>query len=78
MSQCSARALESPQEGHQWRCGYGGETAKVVLFAFDLLMFGGKDVRPWPLEERRGSLFERGRMRKSTASLPQERTTRNS
>lgn len=49
--------------------GYGGEAAEVVLYAFDLLMFRGKDVRLWPLEERRGRLFERGQMGMSTASL---------
>jgi DNA ligase D-like protein (predicted ligase) len=38
--------------------GYRGEAAEVVLYAFDLLMFRGKDVRLWPLEERRGHLFE--------------------
>jgi uncharacterized spore protein YtfJ len=41
--------------------GYGGEAAEVVLYAFALLMFRAKDVRLWPLEERRGSLFERGK-----------------
>jgi ATP-dependent DNA ligase len=33
--------------------GYGGEAAEVVLYVFDLLMFRGKDVRLWPLEEGR-------------------------
>jgi hypothetical protein len=28
--------------------GYDGEAAEVVLYAFDLLMFPGKDVRLWP------------------------------
>jgi hypothetical protein len=28
--------------------GYDGEAAEVVLYAFDLLMFRGKDVRLWP------------------------------
>jgi hypothetical protein len=37
--------------------GYGGEAAEIVLYAFDLLMIRGKDVRLWPLEERRGHLF---------------------
>ena len=38
--------------------GYGGEAAEIVLYAFDLLMFRGRDVRLWPLEERRGHLSE--------------------
>jgi len=42
--------------------GYGGEAAEIVLYAFDLLMFRGKDVRRWPLEERRGHLFEIARL----------------
>ncbi len=49
--------------------GYSGEAAEGVFYAFDLLMFRGKNVHLWPLEERRSSLFERGRKRKSTASL---------
>jgi len=36
--------------------GYAGEAAEVVLYAFDLLMFRGKHVRLWPLEERRSPL----------------------
>jgi DNA ligase D-like protein (predicted ligase) len=36
--------------------GFGGKAAEIVLYAFDLLMFRNKDVRSWPLEERRGSL----------------------
>jgi hypothetical protein len=41
--------------------GYDGEAAEVVLYAFDLLMFRGKDVRLWPSRggAPRGSLFER-------------------
>ena len=35
--------------------GYGGEAAEIVVYAFDLLMFQGKDLRLWPLEERRRS-----------------------
>lgn len=35
-----------------------GEPAEIVLYAFDLLMLRGKDVRCWPLEERRGHLLE--------------------
>jgi len=49
--------------------GYGGEAAEVVLYAFDLLMFRGKDIRLWPFEARRSGLFERGQMGKSMASL---------
>ena len=30
--------------------GYNGKRQRVVLYAFDLLMFWGKDVRLWPLE----------------------------
>ena len=36
--------------------GFGGEAAGIVLYAFDLLMLRGDDVRPWPLEERRQQL----------------------
>jgi len=36
--------------------GFGRRTPLIVLYAFDLLMFRGKDVRSWPLEERRGQL----------------------
>ena len=43
--------------------GYGGEAAEVVLYAFDLLMFRGKDMRLWPFEARRSRLFERRQMR---------------
>jgi DNA ligase D-like protein (predicted ligase) len=38
--------------------GFGDEAAEVVFYAFDLLMLRGKDVRLWPLEERRERLFE--------------------
>jgi DNA ligase D-like protein (predicted ligase) len=38
--------------------GFGGQAAEVVLYSFDLLMLRGKDVRFWPLEERRGRLRE--------------------
>jgi bifunctional non-homologous end joining protein LigD len=37
--------------------GFGNVRA-IVLYAFDLLMLSGKDVRPWPLDERRGHLRE--------------------
>ena len=33
--------------------GFGSEASALVLYAFDLLMLRGKDVRLWPLEERR-------------------------
>jgi len=36
--------------------GLGGPAPLIVFYAFDLLMFRGKDVRPWCLEERRGQL----------------------
>jgi bifunctional non-homologous end joining protein LigD len=29
-----------------------GEARKIVFYAFDLLMFNGKDVRMWPLDDR--------------------------
>lgn len=32
--------------------------APVVLLAYDLLEFGGKDLRPWPLRSRRDALTE--------------------
>jgi len=38
--------------------GVGGKEAEIVLYTFDLLMLRGKDVRSWPLEERRESLHE--------------------
>jgi DNA ligase D-like protein (predicted ligase) len=38
--------------------GFGDEAAEIVLYTFDLLMLRGKDVRSWPLEERRGRLRE--------------------
>jgi bifunctional non-homologous end joining protein LigD len=36
--------------------GFGGGASAIVLYAFDLLMLRGKDVRLWPLEERREQL----------------------
>jgi len=37
-----------------WKCHQAlAAVAEVVLYAFDLLMFRGKDVRLWPLEEGR-------------------------
>jgi ATP-dependent DNA ligase len=38
--------------------GFGGEASAIVLYAFDLLMLRGKDVRSWSLEERRDRLRE--------------------
>lgn len=38
--------------------GFGGKAAEIVLYTFDLLMLRGKDVRAWPLEERRERLRE--------------------
>ena len=35
--------------------GFGNAQA-IVLYAFDLLMLRGKDVRLWPLEEQRGQV----------------------
>ena len=46
--------------------GFGGEAAGIVLYTFDLLMLRGKDVRFWPLEERRESLREIARQLPST------------
>src|SRR5246127_2940641 len=37
--------------------GFGNAQA-IVLYAFDLLMLQGKDVRSWPLDDRRGHLRE--------------------
>jgi ATP-dependent DNA ligase len=37
--------------------GFGNVQA-IVLYAFDLLMLQGKDVRSWPLDDRRGHLRE--------------------
>jgi ATP-dependent DNA ligase len=38
--------------------GLGTGPAPIVMYAFDLLMWDGKDVRRWPLEERREQLRE--------------------
>ena len=38
--------------------GFGGGASANVLYAFDLLMLQSKDVRFWPLEERRDQLRE--------------------
>ena len=35
----------------------GDGCAKAILWAFDLLMIDGKDIRALPLEERRGRLL---------------------
>jgi DNA ligase D-like protein (predicted ligase) len=35
-----------------------GEPQAIVLYAFDLLMLDGKDVRLWPLDDRRDQLRE--------------------
>jgi bifunctional non-homologous end joining protein LigD len=43
--------------------GFGNAQA-IVFYAFDLLMLGGKDVRLWPLDDRREQL------REVVASLP--------
>jgi hypothetical protein len=51
--------------------GYGAKAAEVMLYAFDLLMFRGKDARLWLLGGARGSLFEMDEWGKSTASLTQ-------
>jgi len=36
--------------------GLGTEEPLIVLYAFDVMMLRGRDVRAWPLEERRGEL----------------------
>src|SRR5262249_55196030 len=38
--------------------GFGSEASALVLYAFDLLMLRGKDVRLWPLDDRREQLSE--------------------
>jgi ATP-dependent DNA ligase len=38
--------------------GLGGGASATVLYAFDLLMLRGEDVRLWPLEQRRQQLHE--------------------
>ena len=38
--------------------GLGTGGPLIVLYAFDLLMLRGRDIRGWPLEERRGQLSE--------------------
>ena len=35
-----------------------GDAQAIVLYAFDLLMLQGKDVRLWPLDDRREQLRE--------------------
>src|SRR5215472_14206295 len=35
-----------------------GDVQAIVLYAFDLLMLQGKDVRLWPLDDRRDQLGE--------------------
>ena len=37
--------------------GYGTK-AESVMYAFDLIMLRGRDVRTWPLEERRADLHD--------------------
>jgi ATP-dependent DNA ligase len=37
-----------------------GNPQEVVLYAFDLLMLCGRDVRPWPLDDRREQLRAAG------------------
>jgi hypothetical protein len=59
-SQCFCESVGLAAKGRQWRW-YDGEGAEVVVYAFDLLMFRGKDVRLWPLEGRPGDLFETGK-----------------
>jgi DNA ligase D-like protein (predicted ligase) len=46
--------------------GFGGKEAEIVLYTFDLLMLRGKDVRSWPLEERRESVHEVAQQLSST------------
>jgi len=38
--------------------GLGKREPLIVLYAFDEMMLQGRDVRTWPLEERRGELRE--------------------
>jgi DNA ligase D-like protein (predicted ligase) len=38
--------------------GLGTGARSIVLYAFDLLMLRGRDVRYWPLDERRHELLE--------------------
>ena len=51
--------------------GFGGEVTEIVLYTFDLLMWRGKDVRPWPLEERRRHLREIAQQLPSTIRYSQ-------
>jgi hypothetical protein len=53
--------------------GFGGEASSIVLYAFDLLMWQGKDVRLWPLEERCGQLREVVQQRPDTIRWLQRR-----
>jgi ATP-dependent DNA ligase len=47
----SGRSSFNPLQGF-------GDAEAIVLYAFDLLMLHGKDVRLWPLDERREQLRE--------------------
>jgi hypothetical protein len=46
----STRKASPPSDLLLW---YGGEAAEIVLYVLALSIFRGKDVRLWPLEERR-------------------------
>jgi bifunctional non-homologous end joining protein LigD len=49
-------ALESGRPSFDLLQGFGRRAPLTVLYAFDLLMLRGKDMRFWPLEERREQL----------------------
>jgi bifunctional non-homologous end joining protein LigD len=49
--------------------GFGNGAASIVLYAFDLLMFRGMDMRGWPLEERREQLRELVQLRRYSYAI---------
>jgi bifunctional non-homologous end joining protein LigD len=51
-------ALDAGKPSFNLLQGCGGGASAIVLYAFDLLMWQGKDVRLWPLEDRREELRE--------------------
>jgi hypothetical protein len=58
--------------------GYDGEAAEVVLYAFDLLMFRGKDVRLWPPRGGRAAVCLKGPNAEVYGVInPRKRTTGN-
>jgi bifunctional non-homologous end joining protein LigD len=51
-------ALDAGKPSFNLLQGFGGGASAIVLYGFDLLMWQGKDVRLWPLKDRREELRE--------------------